>query len=84
MQLNYYSDIKHMYNNIKWKAKKWLWEGNLFVYILLLKIDIGDRFNIKPMFLLSMYYHFMGQSFQIIDSKFSKPGWCPVLVKAVM
>lgn len=38
-------------------------------------MDVGERFNLKLMFFLNIYYHFMVQTFQMIDDKFSK--WYP-------
>lgn len=50
----------------------------IFYEILLLQIDVGDRCNLKPKCSFwTIYYYFTGQSFQIIDNKFLKPGWCP-------
>lgn len=43
----------------------------LYIY-LLLQIDLDGRFNLKPVFFLSINYHFMGLSFPMIDNKFSK------------
>lgn len=50
--------------------------GRQFATLYALQIDLSNRFNLKPMFFLNIYYHLMDQSFQWSTISFQNV-WCP-------